>query len=82
MTFLWYGQIGVLVAVAVLEEVAWHVHISNSCFYQVSESWPMGLLFVKMRVILVGTTGTSSLLDLSHLDPLQFWNLAYLAKIA
>ena len=26
--------------------VAWHLQISNTCFYQVSELWPMGLLFV------------------------------------
>ena len=25
---------------AILEEVAWHLQICNSCFYQVSESWP------------------------------------------
>ena len=45
LTFLWYGKIFVLVAVAILEEVAWHLQIFNSCFYQVSESCPMGLLF-------------------------------------
>ena len=38
-------QICVLVAVAMLEEVAWYLQICNSCFYQMSESWPMGLLF-------------------------------------
>ena len=32
LTFLWYGLICVLVAVAILEEVAWHLHICNSCF--------------------------------------------------
>ena len=42
MTFdlLWYGQTCVLVALAVLEEVAGHV-----LFYQVGELWTMGLLF-------------------------------------
>ena len=30
---------------AILEEVAWHLQICNSCFYQVSKSWPMGLLY-------------------------------------
>ena len=34
----------VLVAVAILK-VAWHLQICNNCFYQVSELWPMGLLF-------------------------------------
>ena len=38
LTFLRYGQINVLVAVAILEEVEWHLQICNSCFYQVSES--------------------------------------------
>ena len=49
MSFLWYDQICVLVAVAILEKVAWHFQICNSCFYQVresDESWPMGLLFI------------------------------------
>ena len=45
-TVLWYDQICVLVAVAILEEVAWHLQICNSYFYQVSKSWPIGLLFV------------------------------------
>ena len=45
LTFLRCGQICVLVAVAVLEEVAWQLQVCNSCFYQVSELWFMGLLF-------------------------------------
>ena len=45
MTFLRYGQMCVLVAVAILGEVAWQLQICNSCFYQVNELWPMGLLF-------------------------------------
>ena len=44
LTFLWYGQICVPVAVAILKNVAWHLQICNGCFYQVSELWPMGLL--------------------------------------
>ena len=28
------------------KNVAWHLQISNSCFYQVSELWPMGLLLM------------------------------------
>ena len=47
-TFLRYGQICDLVAVALLEEVTWYLQICKSCFYQVSESQPMGLLFQKM----------------------------------
>ena len=39
-------SICVQVAVASLEEVAWHLQICSSCFYQVSESWLMGLLFI------------------------------------
>ena len=31
---------------AILEEIAWHLQICNSCFYQVSELWPMGLLLL------------------------------------
>ena len=34
-------------AVTILKEVVWYLQICNSCFYQVSESWPMGLLFKK-----------------------------------
>ena len=45
LTFLWYGQICVLVAVAILEENAWHLQICNSFCYQVSESWSMSLWF-------------------------------------
>ena len=28
------------------KNVAWHLQICNGCFTQVSESWPMGFLFV------------------------------------
>ena len=42
MTFDRYCQICVLVAV----EVKWHLQICNSCFYQVSESWLMVLLYI------------------------------------
>ena len=37
LTFLWYGQICVLLAVPVLEEVAWYLQICNSCVYQMSK---------------------------------------------
>ena len=45
LTFLWYGQICVLIAVAILIEVPWHLQMCNSCFYQVSKSCHVGLLF-------------------------------------
>ena len=45
LTFLMYGQICVLVVVAILEKVAWHSQICNSCFYPVNKLWPIGLLF-------------------------------------
>ena len=37
---------------AILEEVVWYLQICNtsSCFYQVSESWPMGLLFNQLSI--------------------------------
>ena len=37
---LWYSQISVLVAVAIPEEIAWHLQLCKSCFYQVSKSGP------------------------------------------
>ena len=49
--FLRYGQICVLVAVAIMEDVAWHLQICNTCFYTMSESWLMGLLFVRQSVV-------------------------------
>ena len=42
---LGYDQICVQGAVAILIKIAWHLQICNSCFYQVSEPWPIGLLF-------------------------------------
>ena len=45
LTFLQYGQICILVAVAILEEVAWYLQICNGCFYQVAH----GLLFIKRQ---------------------------------
>ena len=50
LTFSRYGQNCVLVAVAILEESAWNLQISNSCFYQVSELWSIGLLFLNFNV--------------------------------
>ena len=48
MTFLWYGQICVVVVVAILEEVAWLLQICNNFFYQMSKSLPVDLLFLKL----------------------------------
>ena len=45
LSFVRYGQICVLVAVATLEEVVWYLQICNSCFcYQMNKLWPMSLL--------------------------------------
>ena len=42
-----HGQIFVRITVAIQwKDVAWHLQICNGCFTQVSELWPMGLLFV------------------------------------
>ena len=51
LTFLRYAQMCVLVAVAILEEVAWCLQICNNCFYQVGELWPMGLLFIRLSTL-------------------------------
>ena len=45
LTILRYGLICVQVAVAIREEVSWYLQVCNCCLYQVSKSWPIGLLF-------------------------------------
>ena len=35
---------------AILKEIAWHLQICNSFFYQVSKSWPMGIFFLLSTV--------------------------------
>ena len=57
MTFdlLLYGQIFVLLAVVILEEVALHLQIYNSYFYQMSELWPMSpLLIIESTAFIFG----------------------------
>ena len=49
MTFLQCGQIYVLIAIAIMEEVPKYLQICNSCFYQVSKLWCIGLLFYDIK---------------------------------
>ena len=61
-TFFMVCQICVLVAVAILEEVTWHLQTCNSWFYKVSESWPWasclfmgeGWLYSRLHTCLFG----------------------------
>ena len=37
------------------EEVVRHLQMCNSCFYQVSKPWPMGLLFIQTVTLILPT---------------------------
>ena len=62
--------------VAVLEEVAWHLQIRNSCFYQVSESWPMGFLFPVVMGVAFLSSGSIRRLYIVKLAKYDLYTLA------